>query len=281
MNGKLTTWTAWIFLLLCALIALMPLYWMVTGSFKLQSDAMKTPPEWFPEDPTLENYRKLFRQGVLLTGTRPTVRWILNSLFVALVISASAVVTSALAGYALGKKRFPGRAFVFALIVVTMMLPKQVSLVPLYLLIADLRWLDSYSGLIAPFLCYPFGIFLVRQFMAQVPDEMLAAARIDGANEWQLFWHVVLPMARPALGAVAIFSFIGAWNEYLWQLVVTNRPDMFTLPVGISKLVTSLGHFDLGLAMAGATIGFLPMLVVFILFQRYFVKGISVGAVKG
>jgi len=265
----------------CALIALLPLYWMVTGSFKKQSNAMKTPPEWYPENPTTENYQNLFRRGELFTGSRPAARWLVNSLIVSSLIAISSVITSALAGYALGKKRFPGRAFVFALVVTTMMLPKQVSLVPLYLMIADFRWLDTYTGLVAPFLCYPFGIFLVRQFMAQVPDEMLAAARIDGANEWQLFWHVVVPMARPALGAVAIFSFIGSWNEYLWHLVVTNRPEMFTLPVGVSKLVSSLDHFDLGLAMAGATIGFLPMLIVFLVFQRYFVKGVSIGAVKG
>ena len=162
-----------------------------------------------------------------------------------------------------------------------MMLPRQVSLIPLYLLVVGFDWMDSYPGLIAPFLCYPFGIFLVRQFMMQVPDELLAAARIDGAGPWRVFWHIVLPMSRPALGAVAIFSFMGAWNEYLWQLIVTNRPEMYTLPVGVSKLVSTLSEFDLGLAMAGATVAFLPMLAVFVMFQKYFVQGVSVGAVKG
>ena len=275
--SQLLTWTV---LTLAAATALMPLYWMVTGSFKQQSDAMQTPPEWFPENPTADNYRKLFRHGELMTGNRPALRWLLNSIVVAGSISITAVLTSAIAGYALGKKRFWGRAVLFWLVVGTMMLPKQVSLVPLFLLVAKLGWMDSFPGLIAPYLCYPFGIFLVRQFMQQIPDEMLAAARIDGAGEWRLFWHVVLPMSHPALGAVAIFSFMGAWNEYLWQLIITNQPEMYTLPVGVSKLVSTLGTYDLGLAMAGATVAFIPMLLVFVTFQRYFIRGLSVGALK-
>ena len=274
---------AWLVLLVSATAAILPLYWMTTGSLKLQSDAMKTPPEWFPENPTTANYEKLFggEDGGAWEGRRPAARWLLNSLLVAASISFSAVLTSALAGYALGKLSFPGRAVAFWLVVATMMLPRQVSLIPLYLLVVGFDWMDSYPGLIAPFLCYPFGIFLVRQFMMQVPDELRAAARIDGAGPWRVFWHIVLPMSRPALGAVAIFSFMGAWNEYLWQLIVTNRPEMYTLPVGVSKLVSTLSEFDLGLAMAGATVAFLPMLAVFVMFQKYFVQGVSVGALKG
>lgn len=283
MRPRLTALVAWCLLGTAAVVAVLPLYWMATGSLKRQSDAMKTPPEWFPEEPTLENYQKLFggEEGRLLTGRRPALRWLINSLLVASSIAVSAVFTSALAGYALGKLRFRGRAVAFWLVVATMMLPRQVSLIPLYLLVVQLNWMDSYPGLIAPYLCFPFGIFLVRQFMVQLPDELLSAARIDGAGEWRVFWHVVLPMSRPALGAVAIFSFMGAWNEYLWQLIVTNRPEMYTLPVGVSKLVSTLTSFDLGLAMAGATVAFVPMLVVFVMFQKYFVKGVSVGALKG
>jgi len=281
MRPRWSSLLAWSFLSVAAFASLAPLYWMVTGSFKRQTDAMQTPPEWFPEHPTLENYEKLFERDKLFTGRRPALKWLINSLIVATAISISAVVTSALAGYALGKRRFPGRTAVFWIVVATMMLPKQVSLIPLFLMIVQLDWMDSYAGLIAPYLCYPFGIFLVRQFMQQVPDEILAAARIDGAGEWRVFWHIVLPLARPALGAVAIFSFMGAWNEYLWQLIITNRPEMYTLPVGVSKQVSTLTSFDLGLAMASATVAFVPMLVVFVLFQRYFVKGVSVGALKG
>lgn len=281
MRNRWTVWITWTLLGVAAIAALAPLYWMISGSFKLQEDALQMPPEWVPEHPTLQNYRKLFASGDLWSGRRPAFRWLVNSLVVASCISLSAVATSALAGYALAKKRFRGRLFVFWAVVATMMLPRQVALMPLYLLIVRLDWIDSYAGLIAPYLCFPFGIFLVRQFMDQIPDEMISAARIDGASEWHVFWFIVLPMARPALGAVAIFSFMGAWNEYLWQLIVTNRPEMYTLPVGVSKLVSTLTSFDLGLAMAGATVAFLPMLIVFVMFQRYFVKGISVGALKG
>lgn len=274
---------SWGVLLAVAAAAILPLYWMTSGSLKRQSDTMQTPPEWFPSEPTTENYRKLFGgegEGAW-SGRRPAARWLVNSLLVAVSVSVSAVFTSALAGYALGKLEFPGRRIAFWLVVATMMLPRQVSLIPLYLMVVHLDWMDSYPGLIAPYLCYPFGIFLVRQFMMQVPGDLLAAARIDGAGSWRVFWHIVLPMSRPALGAVAIFSFMGAWNEYLWQLIVTNRSEMYTLPVGVSKLVTTLAEFDLGLAMAGATVAFVPMLVVFVLFQRHFVQGVSVGALKG
>ena len=274
-------WTAWVAWILLSVAALAPLCWMISGSFKLQEDALQMPPEWFPKHPTVQNYTKLFGAGSLWSGRRPALRWLVNSVLVATVVSFSAMATSALAWYALAKKRFRGRAFVFWAVVATMMLPRQVSLMPLYLLIVRLDWMDSCAALIAPYLCFPFGIVLVRQLMEHLPDEMIAAARIDGAGEWRIFWYIILPMARPALGAVAIFSFMGSWNEYLWQLIVTNRPEMFTLPVGVSKLVSTLTSFDLGLAMAGATLAFLPMLVVFVMFQRYFVKGISMGALKG
>jgi multiple sugar transport system permease protein len=255
--------------------SLLPLYWMITGSFKLQQNAMTVPPEWWPQQPTFANYQKL------LFGSKPTLRWFLNSLITASGIAFGAVCTSSTAGYVFGKKAFPGRRALFSLIVLTMILPREVTLVPLLVLMKSLGWVDSYLGLIAPWVAYPFGIFLVRQFMQAIPNDLLDAARLDGAGEWGVFARVVLPMARPAVGAVAIFSFVGGWNEYLWQLMLVNREEMLTLPVGVSRLVSSLTSYDLGVAMAGATFAFLPMLVVFLLFQEYFVRGITLGALKG
>jgi multiple sugar transport system permease protein len=266
---------ALILLTLAAVLSLMPLYWMITGSLKLQQNAITTPPEIWPHAPTLANYQRLF------FGSKPVLRWFANSLITASGISLGAVVTSAMAGYAFGKKEFPGKQVLFWLIVMTVTLPREVSLVPLAILMRELHWYDSYQGLIAPSIAYPFGIFLIRQFVQNVPNDLIDAARIDGAGELGVFRHIVVPLIRPAIGAVAIFAFVGGWNEYLWQLIIVNRESMLTLPVGVSKLVSSLAGYDLGVAMAGATFAFLPMLIVFLAFQGYFVKGITMGAVKG
>jgi len=262
-------------LFLLALASLMPLYWMITGSFKLQSNAMKVPPEWFPVSPTLENYRKL------LFANTPTFQWFLNSVIVASGVAFFAVLTSLLAGYAFGKKEFPGKTVLFWSLIVTMMMPKQISLIPLYILMQKLKWFNTYQGMIAPYIAYPFGIFLIKQFMQSIPNDLIDAARIDGASEIGLFRHVIVPLTKPAIGALAIFAFVAGWNDYIWQLLMITRRKMLTLPVGVSKLTATLDRYDLGLAMAGATFAFVPMLIVFIIFQDYFVKGITVGAVKG
>ncbi|WP_409340436.1 carbohydrate ABC transporter permease [Paenibacillus sp. MBLB4367] len=261
-------------LTIMTVITLMPLYWMITGSFKIMSDTMKMPPEWFPAAPTMENYRILF-------VSNPTLKWLLNSVIVAGSAALGAILTSALAGYAFGKKMFPGRTLLFWCMLVTMMLPNEVMLIPRFLLIAELGWMNTYSGLIVPFLAYPFGIFLVKQFMSSIPNELLEAAKIDGAGEIRIFSTIVLPIAKPAIGAVGIFAFVAVWNEYLWQLVVVDQKEMLTLPLGVSKLAYGLTTVHLGLAMAGGTAAFLPMLLFFLAFQRFFVKGITVGALKG
>lgn len=268
-------WLGVLTVLLMALASLLPLYWMVTGSFKIQSDAMRIPPEWFPANPTLENYRKL------LFATTPTFRWFLNSLVVASGVAFFAVLTSLMAGYAFGKKTFPGKTVLFWALIITMMMPKQISLIPLYILMQRLHWFNTYQGMIAPYLAYPFGIFLMRQFMQSIPNDLLDAARIDGASELGIFWHVIVPLSKPAIGALAIFAFTAGWNDYIWQLLMITKRQMLTLPVGVSKLTAALDRYDLGLAMAGATFAFIPMLIVFLIFQDYFVKGITVGAVKG
>ena len=262
-------------LALVALASLMPLYWMITGSFKLQQNAIVTPPELWPSAPTIANYIKL------LFGSKPAPRWFLNSVITAGGIMIGAVITSTMAGYAFGKKEFPGRKILFWMILLTVTLPREISLVPLAVMMRQLKWFDTYQGLIAPFIAYPFGIFLVKQFMQNIPKDLIDAASIDGAGELGTFFRIIVPLAKPAIGAVAIFSFIGGWNEYLWQLIIINSERMLTLPVGVSKLVSSLSSYDLGVAMAGATFAFMPMLLIFLVFQNYFVKGITMGALKG
>jgi multiple sugar transport system permease protein len=271
---RLLWWLAVLAVFVGSLLSLMPIYWMITGSFKIQHDAIAYPPELFPTHPTLQNWEKL------LVGM-PTLRWLLNSFIAASGVALLGVITSTLAGYAFGKKRFPGQNLLFWLLLLTMMLPKQISLIPLFIMMRDLKWFDTYFALIIPYAAYPFGIFLVKQFMQGIPNDLLDAAKIDGASEFGVFWHVVLPLTKPAVGALAIFAFMFGWNDYIWQLVVTNKQTMLTLPVGVSKLVAGWATIDIGVGMAGATLAFIPMLVIFLLFQDYFVKGITVGAVKG
>ncbi|UCH24652.1 MAG: carbohydrate ABC transporter permease [Trueperaceae bacterium] len=263
---------------LCVLLAiglLIPLYWMIIGSLKVQRIAIAYPPQWIPLTPTLENWQNLF-------GDKPSFRWMFNSFVVASCIGLGAVTTSVMAGYAFSKKVFPGREILFWAFLLTMMVPRQAFMIPMFILMRNLKWFDTYQAMIVPFLAYPFGIFLMRQYMRSIPDELLQAATVDGASELQLFWHVVVPLSRPAIGAVSIFAFMAGWNDYLWQLVVTNSEKMMTLPVGVSKLAASgVGTTDLGLSMAGATFAFIPMFIIFMVFQNYFIKGITVGSLKG
>ena len=258
---------------LLALLFLFPLYWMVIAS--LQPDTARLQlRDLLPTQFTFANYIDLF-------AFNPALRWVVNSLAISTLAMIGAVVTSATAGYVFGKKDFFARNVLFILVVGTMALPAAVLLIPRFLMIAGFGWLNTYEGMVAPALAFPFGVFLVRQFMHAIPNELLEAARIDGASELKTFMAIVIPLARPALGAVAIFAFIHTWTDYLWQLVVANKADAFTLPVGVASVAIKDMETQYGVALAGATISFIPMLVIFLLFQRYFVQGISTGAVKG
>jgi multiple sugar transport system permease protein len=265
---------------IAAIIYLLPLYWMFTGSFKAQKGIMQTPPEWFPALATLENWRNLFSIRTISPWT-----WFKNSVIVALGTVLISVSMSALAGYAFAKKQFPGREFLFFLILATMMLPAQVTLVPMYLFVRKLGFYNTYIGMILPMVLYPFGVFLMRQFMQAIPNELLDAARIDGASEWGQFWRIAIPLSVPALSALTILTFFNAWNNFMWQLLMAKDYTMMTLPVGVSYLaLVPIGEravLDVGLLMAGGTFGAIPMIIFFLFFQRYFVQGLMVGALKG
>lgn len=258
LAGRLLRYFALAVVIFIAILLLLPIFWMIVGSLKIQRVALAYPPEFFPRNPTFENWERLLID-------RPSLRWMLNSFIVAGGIALFSVITSSLAGYAFGKKKFPGSTILFWMILMTMMLPRQIYMIPLFVLMKNLDWFNSYQGMIAPYIVYPFGVFLMRQFMQSIPDELLEAAKIDGANEFQLFWSIVLPLARPAVGAIAIFAFMAGWNDYLWQLVVTTREEWLTLPVGVAKLTASgVGSIDIGVGMAGATFAFIPMLLIFL-----------------
>lgn len=262
-------------LLICfAIFFIFPFYWILTGSFKLQSVAISIPPQWFPVNPTLENYRQLLVPN--------TARWFFNSVFISLSTTILVCVTASLAGYALAKKTFPGVSLIFIVFVAAMALPKQVILIPLLKFITELGWVDTYQALILPAVGWPFGVFLMKQFSHGVPNELLESAKIDGCGELKTFTNIVIPIIKPGIGALAIFTFIASWNDYFSQLIFTNSELMKTLPLGVASM-SQAAEFSLnyGLLMAGAALASLPMILVFLMFQSYFTQGVTMGAVKG
>ncbi len=261
-----------IILSILALLAFIPLYWMIVTAFKEPTLTMKFPPEIFPKNPTFQNFESLFQR-------RDLFRWTLNSVIVAGTVTITQIFLCAMAGYAIAKKRFPGSKIFFWIYISSMMIPKQVTIVPLYIMVANFGMVDSYGGLILPSIAAPFGVFLMRQFMLSLPNEIIDAARIDGAGEFRTFWKIILPMSKPALAVLGIFTFVGEWNSFLWPLIVTQSSKMKTLQAGLA-LIQEEVPMEYAYLMAGATFAAIPMIIVFLSFQKYFLRGVTVGAVK-
>ena len=289
---------------LIALTFLFPLYWIITGSFKIGKEIKSTTPVWWPTQWTLENYGKLLSKfkaplweipvpfsqyftpdsSLSILSAGPTVpaaiRWLLNTIWMAVASMLLTCFTAALAGYALAKKHFAGRGLIFTLIVCAMALPKQVILIPLIREMSTLKLYNTLSAVIYPIVGWPFGVFLIKQFAEGIPGEIIEAARIDGAGEWKTFRTIVFPMIKPGVGALAIFTFISSWNDYFMQLIMLSSTQKLTISLGIAKMQAE-NSTDFGLIMAGAAFAALPIIIVFIIFQKYFTKGITMGAVKG
>lgn len=262
-------------ILLCLLTFLFvfPFYWVVTGSFKSQMTTVKLPPEWFPMDPSFDNYVGLF-------GRNPAMQWFFNTVIISGVAMLLVCLVSTMAGYVLAKKRFHGSAILFAMFVAAMALPKQVVLVPLVRLASQMGMHDTLWAVILPTVGWPFGIFLMKQFSQGIPNELLEASKIDGCSELQIFWNVVIPMVKPGIGALAIFTFINTWNDYFLQLIMLSSRSHLTLQLGIATLQAELST-NYGMLMAGATFSAIPIILIFVLFQKSFTQGITMGAVKG
>jgi multiple sugar transport system permease protein len=277
-------------LFLWALAALMPLYWIFCTALKPPLVVLEMPPKFVPSPPTLINFKRLFGTqpvaapwllSLLGVQTIPAIwRWLFNSAFVSLVVTFSNVFLATLAGYALAKKRFPASQFIFWLILSMMLVPGQLTIIPLYEMVIRLNWMNTFYALIVPAMVGPFAIFLMKQFLQTLPSELLDAAKIDGCSELGVFLRVVIPLAKPGMAVLAIFTFMGEWNDFLWPLIVMNKESMLTLQVGLANL-QNVFITDYGLLMAGAAFSAIPMMVVFFLFQRHFVKGITIGALKG
>lgn len=258
--------------LLFALLNLFPLYWLFSSSVKNSSDVIKMPPDWWPRTFTWSNYADVFTN-------QPALRWTLNSLYVAGLSTALLIVTSSMAAYAFSKLRFKGRSVFFIVFISSLMIPKEVMIVPLFRSSQDLGLVNSVYGMIWPNVATAFGVFLLKGFFDTAPDALREAARIDGAGEVRTFLQIMLPIVKPGIGALFILNFVQVWNDYLWQLVIGQNKESKTLMVGIATLMQDLNP-NFAYKMAGATVAAIPMLLIFILFQRYFTRGISIGAVK-
>ena len=254
-------------------ITLFPLFWMLSASLMSTGEATALPPHIVPHAPTLAQYRELF--------TRLSIgRAFLSSAIIAVVVMVGSLLTSSMAGYAFAKLRFKGRQRIFGLLLVAVVIPPQVGMLPLFLLMKKLHLVNTYWGAIIPSLATVFGIFMIRQFMLSVPQELLEAARIDGASEWRIYWSIVLPLARPILATLATFMFMSMWNDFMWPLIILSDQAHYTLPVALANL--SGEHVqDVELMMAGSVVTILPVLLLFIVLQRQYISGIMAGSVKG
>lgn len=260
-------------LLLIAVFALSPLVWMLSVSFMATGEASSVPPPLWPAEPTLKNYRELFELEGLW-------RYIGNSALLATVSTLVSLAFNSGAGYAFAKLQFAGKEKIFRLLVSSLVIPGQVAMLPLFLLLKNLGLVNTYMGVLIPGMASIFGIFLVRRHAETIPDELLQAARVDGAGEFYIFWHIVLPLLRPALATLAVITFLGSWNDFMWPLIVLTGDQLHTLPLALASL--SREHVqDSELMMAGAVVTVLPVLLLFLFTQRYYVSGILSGGVKG
>jgi multiple sugar transport system permease protein len=256
-----------------AALTLAPLLWMLAVSLMPPGEATALPPRLWPSEPTLENYRALFTR-------LPLARAALNSALLAAAATLLSLVFNALAGYAFARLRFPGRDRLFRGLLAALVVPGQVGMLPLFLMLKEMGLVNSYLGVLVPGLASVFGIFLVRQYCLGIPQSVLDAARVDGAGELRIWWSIVLPLCRPILVTLAVFTFMGTWNDFLWPLIVLSDDDLHTLPVALASLLGEHAQ-DLELMMAGSVITVLPVVVLFALFQRQYVQGIVAGSVRG
>jgi multiple sugar transport system permease protein len=260
-------------MLLGAGLMLLPLVWMVSTSLKPASEVITWPPQLIPKSPTLENYRGIF-------DAAPFGRFFLNSLLVSGASTVAILLTSSLAGFVFAKYSFPLKGPLFVLVLATAMVPFETYMLPLYLLMKDFEWINTYQGLVAPYLVMSFGIFFMRQAIgSSIPDELLDAARIDGSSEWGLYWRIILPLSSGAIGALGIFAFMQAWAAFIWPLLMTSTNEMSTMELGLA-LFQNRFTVDYGLITAGSSLSFFAVLAAFLFFRRHIIQGITLTGMK-
>ena len=264
----------WIYLVLIvsSILMVIPFYWSVGTSLKLEQFVFANPPQWWPDPLTLQNYVAVFTKIHFY-------RYFLNSVFVAVITTLAHVFFDTLAAYAFAKLIFPGRDKLFFFLLLGLMVPFQVNLIPLYRIMASLGWINTYLALIVPNLTSIFGIFMMRQFLLTIPNDLMDAGRIDGCDEFGVFWRVVIPLAVPGIATLIILTFMGVWNDFLWPRIVTSSEALYTLPVGLAQLQMK-NTSNVAQIMAGTVLTALPMIVVFLFMQRQFIAGMTAGALK-
>lgn len=286
-NGMGQKAIIYVLLTVGAVIFVGPFAWMFSASLQDVSEMFRWPPSWIPRNPSFSNYIEFFQQERI-------GRYFFNSTYVAITVTALQLFTSALAAYTFAKRKFPGRDLLFVITLVTLMIPGQVTLIPNYVILRHIPffggndalgsggsgWLDSYWGLIVPQAASAFGIFLLRQFMKSIPDDLLDAARIDGAGEFRIFSQIVMPLCRPALAALGIFTITYQWDDFFWPLIIVTSEELRTLPLGLALFVVR-NRTVWDLLMAGSVIATVPMVIIFLIFQKQFVSGIAISGMKG
>ncbi|KRG16387.1 carbohydrate ABC transporter permease [Lederbergia galactosidilytica] len=268
MVKKIISYTA---LLLLGACFLLPFIIMILGSFKDAQYAQMDPLFWIPDQPTLKNYIYIFRDGIFL-------RWIMNSVIVTIIPVISQMVFCAVLGYIFAKKQFPGREVLFWIFMAVIMIPQQLLIIPKYIMFSDFGWINTFNALIIPELWGIMGVFLVRQFLQGIPNDFEEAAYIDGANDFQIFFKVILPLSIPVVATVGTFSFISNWNDLFQPLIYLTQEKMFPITLGLASMLGKEGNF--GIEMAGSAISFVPTFLIFLFFQRYFTEGIQMSGLK-
>ncbi|MBU0511558.1 MAG: carbohydrate ABC transporter permease [Chloroflexi bacterium] len=264
----------YIVLTITALVVVLPFIWMATTSLKGPEEVFAYPPQWIPQAWRFQNYVDAFQAA-------PFARYFYNSAVVALCVTIGQLISCSLAAFAFARMEFKGKGVLFSLFLSTTMISTQVTLVPSYLIIQKLHWIDTYQGLIVPFIANAFGIFMLRQAFMTIPDELEEAAKLDGCGRLRFLWQICLPLIRPTLAAQALFAFMGNWNAYLWPLIITNRQEMRTLQIGLRYFVSQEGGTQWGVYMAAAMIVILPVVLIYFTVQKSFVEGIATTGLKG
>lgn len=256
-----------------SVLMILPFFWMVSTSLKESGALMTIPIEWFPKKVSFEAYSKLF-------NVFPFGKAFLNSIIVSISITFISVLSASMAAYVFAKIPFKGREFLFGLFIITMMIPGSVTLIPNYLILRNIKLLNSYVGIVLPSFFNIFGIFLLRQHIKKIPDDFIDAAVVDGASQWKIFFNIILPLSKPALATLVVITFMGAWNDYLWPLIVLTDKNKMTLPVALSMLNGQYAT-EYNLLMAGALISIIPILILYAFAQKYFEEGLTSGGIKG
>lgn len=258
---------------ICLIVTIAPFLWMFLSSIKPESEILKMPPDWLPHNVTLQHYLDLITKAHFMRNL-----W--NSVIVAISATLATLLVNSMAAFVFAKYRFPLRDRLFNFLLATMMIPGQVTMMPVFILLKEMHLLNTYTGLILPGAASVFAIFLLRQYMMGIPDSLIEAARIDGCSEFFIFWKIMIPLSMPAIATLTIFTFMGAWNEFLWALIIMLDESKYTLPVALAALSGGEHGLEWGLLMAGSVVTIIPVLAVFLSMQKYYIEGIAVTGIK-